>query len=126
VSQHLHAVFSQPPAGVSDEDFNAWYDAHVREILAVRGFVSVQRYRLEPVVRSPDAPIAYRYLALYAIEGNPADAVAALGQVGMGSKDSYSELKDADEGQLPLPEWFGAVEFASCNCLALGERIGAA
>jgi hypothetical protein len=125
VTGSVHAVFSEPPAGVSDEEFNAWYDGHVLEILSVPGFASVRRFRLEPVVVNPDGPIAYRYLALYEIEGDPADALARLEQAGMGSKDSYSTLKDAGDGELPLPEWFERIAFASCNCFPVGGCVEA-
>ena len=38
MSRYVHLVFSDPPAGVSDDEFNVWYDEHVQEILAVPGF----------------------------------------------------------------------------------------
>ena len=41
----------------------------------------------------------------------------------MGSADSYVEKKDADEGKLPLPDWFTAIEFGSWNCTQVSERI---
>ena len=50
MSQYVHLVFSDPPSGVSDDEFNAWYDGHVQEILAVPGFESVRRYAISPVV----------------------------------------------------------------------------
>lgn len=108
MSQHLHIVFSQPPEGVSDDDFNRWYDAHLREILGVPGFLSARRFRLDPVVADPD--VRYRYLAVYEIDGDPADAIAALAGAGMGSKDSYTALKDGGAGSLELPEWFARAD----------------
>ena len=66
--------------------------------------MSAQRFRLEPVVVDEDAGVKYRYLALYEIEGDPADALAALAAQGMGSKDSYTSLKEVDQGDLELPE----------------------
>ena len=118
----LHIVVAKPPAGVSDEDFNQWYDAHLDEILSVEGFRSAQRFQLEPVVG--DEVIPHRFLCVYEIDGDPRDAVAELERAGMGSHDSYSDLKGDDEGTLPLPEWWDRVEFASWNCLPLGERRG--
>ena len=41
----------------------------------------------------------------------------------MGSADSYVEKKDADEGKLPLPDWFTAIQFGSWNCTQVSERI---
>jgi hypothetical protein len=119
----LHIVVSEPPEGVSDDEFNAWYDAHVDEILAVEGFSAVRRFRLEPVVGEGTMP--HRFVAIYETDRDPREAVAALERAGMGSKDSYTELKDSDQGKLPLPEWFERVGFASWNCFPLGERRGA-
>ena len=126
MTRNLHIVFSQPPEGVSDEEFNEWYDAHVPEILRAPGFMSAQRYRLDSVVSEPDVPVPYGYLAVYEIDGDPARAVAELEQLGMGSKDSYASLKEADSGDLELPAWWDNVHFASWNCVAVGERVESA
>ncbi len=123
MSRNLHIVLSQPPEGVSDEEFDRWYDAHVPEILRAPGFVAAQRYRLDPVVSDPERPVPYRYLAVYEIEGDPAAAIAALGELGMGSKDSYASLKEQDAGGLELPAWWDDVHFASWNCLAVADRV---
>jgi hypothetical protein len=118
----LHIVVAQPPAGVSDADFNRWYDAHLDEILSVEGFRSAQRFQLEPVVG--DGALPHRFICVYEIDGDPREAVANLERAGMGSRNSYSELKDDDEGELPLPDWWNGVQFASWNLLPLGERRG--
>jgi hypothetical protein len=122
MSQYVHLVFSDPPAGVSDDEFNAWYDAHVHEILAVPGFESVRRYAISPVV-GPDGSGGFRFLAVYQLSCEPAHAIAALESHGLGSADSYTELKDGGSGPLPLPDWFAGVRFASWNCTATGEPI---
>ena len=118
----LHIVVSQPPPELSDADFNRWYEAHLDEILSVRGFRSARRYRLEPVVG--DGVLSHRFICVYETDGDPRDAVAELERAGMGSQDSYSRLKDANSGALPLPSWWDGARFASWNCLPLGERRG--
>jgi hypothetical protein len=118
--RNLHLVFSKPPEGVSDEEFNRWYDAHLLEILAVPGFRAARRFRLEGVV-NPDVSPAFRYLVVYELDGDPEAAMAALEQANLGSAELYTELKAGDEGLLPLPPWFGDVLFASWNCYSLGE-----
>lgn len=121
MSRSLHIVFSRPPEGVSDEEFNRWYDVHLHEILSVPGWLAATRYRLDPVVA--DGAVRYRYLAIYEIEGDPAQALQGLADAGFGSKDSYSALKEVDSGMLELPEWFERAGFASWNLVPLGERV---
>jgi hypothetical protein len=134
MSQYVHLVFSDPPAGVSDDEFNSWYDDHVQEILAVPGFESVRRYVISPVVGSEGSG-GFRFLAVYQLSCEPAEAIAALESHGLGSADSYIELKDdtelkdgpdSNEGPgatLPLPDWFAGVRFGSWNCTATGDTI---
>ena len=46
----IQIVFSRRPDGVSEEDWNTWYDAHLHEILAIPGFVSAQRFAIDQLV----------------------------------------------------------------------------
>src|SRR3954453_140690 len=91
----VHIVVSQPPPGVSDAEFNRWYDAHLDEILSVKGFRSARRFQLEPVVGEGALP--HRFICVYEIDGDPRDAVAELERAGMGTRDSYADLKDSDD-----------------------------
>lgn len=124
MARYLHLVFSQPPEGVTDVDYDTWYDAHVDEILSVPGWESVRRYRIQPVVGVEGAQ-PFRYVAVYELSVEPPIAVAALEQAGMGNADSYVALKGEEDGSgpLPLPGWFASVVFGSWNCEAVGERI---
>lgn len=125
MTKYVHLVFSDPPEGVTDEQFNAWYDAHVQEILAVDGWVSATRYRVQAEVGAETSG-GYRYLSVYELDCPPEQAVANLAAAGMSNADSYKELKGDDGGAdtaLPLPEWFGGVRFASWNATATSERI---
>ena len=110
---NLHLVFSRPPADVTEDEWNAWYDAHLGEILSVPGFVSARRYRLDAVVDD----IGFGYLTIYEVEGDPADAVAALERAGLDSQDSYVDKPDT----LPVPGWFERIRFASVNATALDD-----
>ena len=100
--ENLHLVFSKPPEGVSDEDYNRWYDAHLGEILVVPGFAAARRYRLA-TVKGEWTPSAHRYLSAYELEGPPKEAMAELGQ-------------EIASGRMQLPDWFGQITFASFNC----------
>ena len=122
---NLQIVFSYVPDGVTDEEFSEWYDAHLPEILSIPGFVSAQRFRLEPVVKDEAEPVTYRYLALYETEGDPDKLLEEMAKLSLGNIDSYAERKQVDSSGPPLPEWWDRVRFASWNCIALGERVSA-
>lgn len=125
MTTYLHLVFSEPPSGLPEADFNEWYDAHVKEILAVDGWVAATRYRLEPVVRA-DGVVTHRFLSLYELDVSPDVAVRNLAAAGMGNADSYVAKKDAPgaaSDPLPLPDWFPLIGFASFNAVRIGERI---
>jgi hypothetical protein len=125
VAQNLQIVFSRIPDHVDEAEFNAWYDAHLGEILSIPGFVSAQRYRLEPVVVDAGEPVTYRYLSVYEIEGDPDELLAQMHRASLGTADSYRERKDVDDSGPSLPSWWGEVTFASWNCIAIGDRITA-
>jgi hypothetical protein len=125
VAQNLQIVFSRIPDDVDEDDFNAWYDAHLGEILSIPGFVSAQRYRLQPVVVDAGEPVSYRYLSVYEIEGDPDQLLAQMERASLGTADSYRERKSVDASGPELPQWWDAVTFASWNCIAIGDRITA-
>jgi hypothetical protein len=123
MARYLHLVFSDPPDGVADDEYNAWYDEHVKEILAVDGWRSATRFRVDPVVGAGDTG-AFRYLSVYELDCPPEEAVANLEASGMGDASAY--LDSRDEGSaLPVPEWFPGIRFGSWNCTQLGEVVTA-
>lgn len=70
-----YVVLSNPTAG-NDEAFDAWYDdEHIPDVLAVPGFVAAQRFRLADETAGKPSP--WRYLALYEIAPEGADASLA-------------------------------------------------
>jgi hypothetical protein len=125
MGQNLQIVFSHFPEGVGDDEFNEWYDAHLPEILSIPGFVSAQRYRLEPVVADAVEPTSYRYLAVYEIEGDTKTLLAEMQKRRLGTVDSYAERKQIDQSGPQLPEWWSRARFASWNAIALGDRVSA-
>jgi hypothetical protein len=125
MGQNLQIVFSHLPEAVSDDEFCVWYDAHLPEILSIPGFVSAQRFRLEPVVVDATEPTTYRYLAMYEIEGDTDTLLAEMEKRRLGTVDSYAERKALGDDGPRLPEWWSRARFASWNCIALGERVTA-
>ncbi len=76
MSNSVLVVLTNPVAGKEDE-YNAWYsDIHLREVVDIPGFVSAQRFKLADAQMGPAGD--HRYLAVYEVEGDPADALAAL------------------------------------------------
>jgi hypothetical protein len=120
---NLQIVFSRFPEGVSEDDFNEWSDAHLPEILSIPGFVSAQRYRLEPVVVDDDVTVSYRYMALYEIEGDLEQLLVEMKRLSLGTRDSYADRKAGGDSGPALPTWWDEVRFASWNCIAMGERV---
>lgn len=77
MAKHVLLALTNAAEG-KDDDFNAWYEDHMKELLALPGFVSVQRYRLGDAQRSPNTP--YKYLAVYQLDTDDlAASMAALG-----------------------------------------------
>ena len=124
MTTYIHLVFSDPPAHVSEDEYDRWYNSHVQEILTVDGWIAATRYRVEGVV-DPEHTGTYRFLSLYELDVSPEIAIANLEAAGLGSGDSYVELKDgADESDpLPLPDWFADIRFGSMNGTARSGRI---
>ena len=69
-------VLSKPVEG-READYNSWYnDQHLHDVLAVPGFVSVERLKRHGV---PVSSHAWTYCALYEIDHpRPEDAVADM------------------------------------------------
>jgi hypothetical protein len=75
LSRYRFVVLSNPVPGREDE-FNEWYDQHhLREILAIPGIKSGQRFHRSDAQVSPSHP--YEYLAVYEIETDDIAAVIA-------------------------------------------------
>ena len=71
-------VFSEPTEGAED-DYNDWYNQHLTEVLDIPGFVAAQRFRVaEGAQLDGFPPPQRRYLALYEIDGEPADPIKIL------------------------------------------------
>lgn len=113
MSEHtnLHLVFNRPPVGISDEEFNRWALTHFDEIMAIPGWVSARRFRLDADVKT-DPPIPFSYMSLYELSGDPDAAVAQM-----------------HKGQYDYPSWFKQAQaegcFASWNCIGISGKTEA-
>jgi hypothetical protein len=120
VTRSVSIVFSEPPPGVPDEEFEAWYDAHLLEMLSIPGFLSAQRFRIDPEVVAEGGPAGFRFAALFEFDGDPAAMRAAKEKALLSTRESYVELKKVDPSGPPLPSWWDGVTFASWTCTPTG------
>jgi hypothetical protein len=77
MSRSVLLVFTNATDG-DDAEFNRWYgDVHLAEVLEVPGIVAAERFALADAQLTP-GDHEHRYLAIYEIEGDPAEAAAGL------------------------------------------------
>jgi len=107
MADNLYLVFSKPPEGVSAEEYDRWYDLHVRENIVSPGFLSARRFEVTP---ARDAPAEFSHLALYEYAGDMSIWRTDL-------------TRRIDSGEIVLPEWFPQIGFGSWSARPLTDRI---
>jgi hypothetical protein len=106
---HEYLVMSKPPEGVGTQEYNDFYDRHMREILALPGWVSAQRSSLTLRGHRGEA-LDYEYHVRYGIDG---DLEAAL-----------SELRRAvDAGEIYFPDWFPNIRTAGFTVVPVTDIV---
>lgn len=88
----FRAVFSLPPATITYNEFNDWYDGHLDEILAYPGFEEARRYDVTPLCGS-ECPAVYPFASLYVMSGHPEETNMVV-RAGVAA------------GEIVHPEWF--------------------
>jgi hypothetical protein len=106
VHENLFAVFSTPPDEVGENEFNEWYDLHVREIVEVPHVVAARRFAVK-TRRGDEAPAHYRYLSLYELDSDV---------------DTAKEALERGADRRTRPAWFGGIRFSSWKCTGLGDH----
>jgi hypothetical protein len=104
---NVYLVFSSPPEGVSEEEYDRWYHDHIRENLEAPGFVAGQRFRLTPARGSEET---HTHLAYYEFEGD----------ISRWRDNLDSRIKSGD---IVLPEFFPRINFGSWECTPIDERV---
>jgi hypothetical protein len=107
MAPNLYLVLSKPPEELPADEYDRWYDLHVRENIVSPGFASARRYALEP---SRDEAIQFSHLALYEYEGDMSIWRTDL-------------TRRIEAGEVVLPEWFPQIRFSSWSALPLSDRI---
>ncbi|HLK44858.1 MAG TPA: hypothetical protein VKT18_02665 [Acidimicrobiales bacterium] len=106
---HEYLVLSKPPEGVGADEYNAWYDRHMREILELPGFVSAQRSALTLRGHRGEA-LPYEYLVRYGIDGDLDETLAGL-------------RRAVDAGELHFPEWFPKIRTAGFHAVPVTDVV---
>ena len=107
MSRNLYLVLSKPPDGLPPEEYDRWYDLHVRENIVSPGFLSAKRYAIEP---SREEAVRYSHLALYEYEGD----------MSVWREDLTRRI---ETGDVVLPEWFSGISFSSWSAQPIGDRV---
>jgi hypothetical protein len=91
---HRMLVFSNPIEG-REIEFNTWYEeVHMPEVLGTPGIVAAQRFELSTGAVPPAPESTQQYLAVYEIEGDPAEAFAAMVERSKTGEISRGEATD--------------------------------
>jgi hypothetical protein len=112
LADHLYMVFSEPPAGLDDSEFVAWYREHADENTQVPGFLVNWRFRLEPEVIDASSPATFTHLAIYEVDRDLATLRANL--------DAARTVNEAG-----WPSWFDPTPWTSLEANAIGDRVPA-
>jgi hypothetical protein len=73
MGKHVLVVLSNAQEG-TDEAFNRWYtDTHLGDVLSLPGYTAAQRFKLSDA-QLAEGELPYRYLALYEVEAEDAQA----------------------------------------------------
>lgn len=95
-----------------DDEFNDWYNnQHLRDVLAVEGFVAAQRFRLSDAQLRPDDPTPYRYLAIYEIETDDVD------------KPLRALMSAIADSAIPLSETLDVQDLSTCVFTPMTDRV---
>lgn len=122
MAMHLQLVFSDPGDNVTDEQFDAWYEEHLEEILSIPGFKAAQRYSVEAAIEDGHSG-PFRRLVVYEVDSDTDKLMRDMEEMKLVDVDSYRERKDAGDDGPELPTWWSDVSFASWNCTPIGERV---
>ena len=106
-------VLSNPVEG-QDEAYNDWYtNTHLDEVISIPGFVAAQRFKLTEAQIAGFPTSSHTYLAIYEIEGDPADAFEVL-------------VDELQSGRMELPESIEQATISPWSFEAISERVAAA
>ncbi len=90
MGSYRYVVLTNPVAGKEDA-FNEWYsNHHLKDLVAIPGFVAAQRFTVKDL--GDGAAAKYKYLAIYEIEAD--DPKTAMGE--MRSRNAAGKMVPTD------------------------------
>lgn len=105
MAKHMLVVLSNATEG-GDKEFNDWYtNTHIGDILRLKGYKAAQRFRFSDRQLGEPEP-AYRYLALYEVDGD--DLEAAAGSLG-GDSVASMEISPTLDRDRTVAWFFSAI-----------------
>jgi hypothetical protein len=107
--EHALVVLTEPAAG-RDDEYNDWYsNTHLADVTSLPGFKSARRYELSADQLSGFGQDAtHKYLAIYFIEGDAAEAFDAL-------------TSGIEDGSLPMSDSVDATKTQCWNYTAMDD-----
>jgi hypothetical protein len=100
----LFVVYVAPPDEVSDEEYSAFAEGHLAEILETPGFAAARRYRLAPAVPNRP-PVEYRFAFVYVMDRPSGEVVDELHA----------------QAPRPRPAWYDRIRYATFDGRPLEE-----
>ncbi len=113
MTKQYYFVWTQPPEGVSDQEFNDWYEVHVSEVLSLPGFVSAERFMLRMRRSTSENPANYSFGIRYEIEGDFEEAWRRLRRV-------------ADSDEMFSTAWSEDISSIGWQATPIGTKVVAA
>jgi hypothetical protein len=110
VADHVFVVLTDPPSDISWDEFDAWYDIHVREIVTIPGWAAAERFKLRYVDHRRGPEPGFSHYVRYEIDGDFDVAWQALRAA-------------VTSGRLTLAAWHPRMKTVGWQGNALGERV---
>ncbi len=102
----LRLVFSTAPEGIDVADYDAWYEEHIRDVVAVPGFLRARRFTVHPRPgRRP--PSEYSFLTIYETGPSPANISDHLRTARPNWRPGWWERLDYASWQCALKPGYG-------------------
>jgi len=117
MAKAMLVVLSNPVSPQVEDEYNDWYNnVHLKDIVAVEGFVAAQRFKIVETEATAEAPKpAQRYIALYELDTDDIE----------GAAKRLTEFAMADDGRMEMSAAFDADSSLAFYVQPIGARVTA-